>query len=150
EPEPMEPAAPWWPQLPAVPDRPAPRPPDPAAPQAQQQTELGKQAFADPMREYARAEQRFQRAIAADPKLALPYFYLAQAQCALGKYREAVASIHAGLRLDPTWPMSRFKARELYGPNGEDFIEHMQQLQAALGRQPNDPVLLFLLAHQLW
>jgi len=150
EPAPQEPAGPWWPQLPDIPDRPALRPRDPAAPPAQQQIDLGKQAFADPLREIARAEQRFLRAIAADPKLALPHFYLAQAQFALGKYREAVASIHAGLRLDPTWPIGGFKARELYGPNGEAFIEHMQALEEALTRRPEDPVLLFLYAYQLW
>lgn len=150
EPEPREPAGPWWPQIPPVPDRPAPRPPDPGAPPAQQQLELGKQAFADPLREFARAEQRFRRASAADPKLALPHFYLAQAQFALGKYREAVASIHAGLRLDPTWPAGAFKARDLYGPNPDDFVEHMQLLEQALTRQPEDPALLFLYAYQLW
>jgi Flp pilus assembly protein TadD len=150
EPEPIEPKAPWWPQLPPVPERPAPKPADPKAPLAQQQLDLGKQAFADPLAEYARAERRFQQAIEADPKQPLAHFYLAQAQFALGKYREAVASIHAGLRLQPTWPMGLFKARELYGPNAEEFAGHMERLQTALARQPNDPVLLFLYAYQLW
>src|SRR5262249_40252791 len=59
-------------------------------------------------------------------------------------------SIHAGLRLRPIWPTSRFRVREVYGPNAEDFTAHFQQLQEALAKRRNDPVLLFLTAYQLW
>jgi hypothetical protein len=142
--------APAAPMVPPGWDRPEPRPPDPRAPQALQQIELGKLAFSDIRREYARAERRFALAVEADPKVALSHFYLAQAQFAQGKYREAVASIHAGLRLRPDWPTGRFRARELYGPNVEDFTDQLQLLQEMAVRHPKDPVLLFLYAYQLW
>ncbi len=144
-PMPVQPAAPWWPKLPP-PEQPA----EPNAGPAQPMIDAGMEAFTDPNKEYARAEQRFQRAVEIDPKNPLGYFYLAQAQFALGKYREAVANIHAGLRLHPVWPASKFPVRELYGPNGDDFAEHMRQLKDALTRRPDDAALLFLYGYELW
>jgi Tfp pilus assembly protein PilF len=149
EPEPVEPPKPWWPKLQPVPE-PGPRPAEPNASPAQPMIDLGKEAFSDPHREYARAELRFQRAVEIDPKNPLAYFDLAQAQFALGKYREAVANIHAGLRLQPVWPASKFSVRELYGPNGDDFAEHMRLLREALTRRPDDAALLFLYGYELW
>lgn len=150
EPDRMEqPPKPWWPQLPPAPQRPVP-PAEPNASPAQPMIDLGREAFSDPHREYARAEQRFQRAVEIDPKNPLAYFDLAQAQFALGKYREAVAHIHAGLRLQPIWPASQFSPRELYGPNGDEFADHMRLLRQALTRRPDDAALLFLYGYELW
>jgi hypothetical protein len=130
------------------PDRPIPRAPNPAAPENEQLLALGRMSFADG--EYVRAERRFAQAVQAAPKDPGGHFFLAQAQFAVGKYREAVASICAGLRLRPDWPNSRFRVRELYGQNPDDFMEQLQQLQVALARHKDDPALLFLYAYQLW
>jgi hypothetical protein len=142
------PSAPMGPLPPWAPDLPVPRPGNPAAPAAEKLVALGKIAFGN--REYARAERRFQQAVDESLKEALPYFYLGQAQFAVGKYREATASIHAGLRLRPTWPTSKFRSRELYGLNGEDFVAHLQTLQATLDLNPNEATLMFLAGYQLW
>jgi hypothetical protein len=109
---------------------------------------MGRQTFAN--REYGRASRFFKRATEDHPDNPAAHFLLAQAQFALGKYRDAVASIHAGLRLDKDWPTSRFKPVALYGANAADYGEHRADLQEALKRRPDDAVLLFLSAYQLW
>lgn len=136
-------AGPW-----GIPDRPVPRAPNPNAPENERLIGLGKLAFAD--REFGRAERRFQQATQAAPQDALGYVHLAQAQFALGRYREAVASIRAGLRLKPTLPISGFRARTLYGQHIDALVEHLKALEDVVGRRKDDPVLLFLLAYQLW
>jgi tetratricopeptide (TPR) repeat protein len=78
------------------------------------------------------------------------YFLLAQARFALGKYAEAVAAIHAGMRLQPDYPNAPFHPREPYGANAADFPEQLKRLADALAEYPDDPVLTFLYAHQLW
>src|SRR5262249_25061977 len=87
---------------------------------------------------------------AVAPEEPQAHFLLAQANFAVGKYREAVAAIQSGLRLQPDWPTSKFRPRELYGENVAEFTEHFQALEDALKHYPNDPVLLFLSGYQLW
>lgn len=108
---------------------------------------LGREAFA--AQEYGRAAQRFEQAIttAADPAA---HFLLAQSYLALGKYREAVDEIATGLRLQPDWPTSDFRPRELYGKEPGTFEEHMQRLEEVRARHPNDALLLFLSAYEMW
>ena len=38
----------------------------------------------------------------------------------------------------------------MYGDNVADYPEHLARLEEALVRTPDDPVLLFLYAYQLW
>jgi hypothetical protein len=109
---------------------------------------LGKQAFAT--LQYGRAAERFRQATRAAPQLPQAHFLLAQALVALGKYRDAVEAINAGMALQPDWPTLRFQPLELYGVNVADYSEHLLQLDATLTRHPGDPVLLFLNAYQLW
>lgn len=116
--------------------------------QAARQAMLGRHALA--AQEYGRAAQRFQEAIRNAPDDAANYFLLAQTQFSLGKYREAVVSIHEGLRRQPDWPTSDFRPIELYGPNVADYTEHLEMLKEALKNNPRDPALLFLTAYQLW
>jgi tetratricopeptide (TPR) repeat protein len=108
---------------------------------------LGKEAFAEG--HFARAAERFRQAVAAQDQAAA-YFLLAQAEVALGKYFEAFDAINAGLLLDPDWPMSPFRPQRLYPREGNYFTDHLQRLQSSLTRHPDDPVLLFLYAYQLW
>jgi hypothetical protein len=127
----------------------APRPPElKPKDEAARQVTLGKQAFA--AQEYGRAAARFQEAIRVAPDEALAYFLLAQADFALGKYREATAAIHEGLRRKADWPASDFRPIELYGANAADYTEHLDQLRQAQKQNPADPALLFLYAYQLW
>jgi Flp pilus assembly protein TadD len=100
--------------------------------------------------EYGRAERRFAQAIRAEPKEPLAYFLMAQAQFALGKYQEAVASIEDGLRLKPDWPGERFDPSQPYAGNKNDYTEHLERLEETLQRHPNDFFLLFLRGYQLW
>lgn len=137
-------APPPPPVQPAVPLRPADNPRDESA----RQVALGKEAFA--AQEIGRAERRFARAALLAPNDPQPYFLMAQAQFALGKYQEAVDSIQAGLRLSRDWPNTLFRPRDLCGPNAADFDDHLQRLEETLARNPNDPALLFLDAYERW
>jgi hypothetical protein len=128
-----------------------PRPPEPELKpkeEAARQIALGREAFAN--QEYGRAAERFQEAARVFPQDPLAYFLLAQADFALGKYREATAAIHDGLRRKADWPAGDFRPIEMYGPNVADYAEHLGQLRLALKENPRDPVLFFLLAYQLW
>jgi len=149
------PAAPKQPEAPkekpkeAAPEM--PRPPQPEAdPKAESArlTVLGKDAFA--AGEYGRAAQRFRQATRVDPTNARAQFLLAQAEVALGKYDQAVEAIQAGLQLEPAWPMAKFRPVMLYDGNVADWPAHLQRLEDALTRHPDDPVLLFLNAYELW
>ena len=44
----------------------------------------------------------------------------------------------------------RFRPLELYGATVADYPDHLRRLEEALARQPDDPVLLFLYAYELW
>jgi tetratricopeptide (TPR) repeat protein len=126
---------------------PGPRPAATAKAEYERLIQLGKDAFA--AHQFGRAAERFCQAIAADDQ-APAYFLLAQAEITLGKYFDAVDALSAGLKLDPNWPTAPFHPQALYGPDGDDFTEQLQRLQNALARHPDDPVLLFLYAYQLW
>jgi len=101
-------------------------------------------------RQYSRAERSFRRATEALAHDAHAYFLLAQARFALGKYAEAVDAIQAGMRLQPDWPNFPFRLRELYGADPNDFSDHLKRLANALEKNPNDGLLVFLYAYELW
>jgi hypothetical protein len=146
-PPPKQPDVPKPPVKPKEPPRP-PQPPDEPKPENLRLLELGRRAFA--ALEYGRAAQRFRQATQVAPDEPTAYRLLAQALFALGKYDDAVEAIHDGMARDPNWPKSRFRPLELYGPNVADYAEQLQRLDDVLKRHPNDAVLLFLSAHQLW
>jgi len=108
----------------------------------------GRAAFA--RGEYGRALDHFCGATTAAPAESTGYFLLAQAQFAVGKFDEAVASIAAGMELQLDWPTSRFEPRALYKQNAQAFDFHLRNLRAALEIAPNDARLLFLLGVELW
>jgi tetratricopeptide (TPR) repeat protein len=128
-----------------------PRPPelsdDPRDAHAQL-VQRGQESFRD--LEYGRSVQRLRAATRLLPDEPLPYFLLAQALVAQGKYHEAHDSILAGLRLRPDWPRAAFRPLELYGPAVAEYAEHLARLQEAQRKHPDDPVLLFLLGYQFW
>jgi hypothetical protein len=148
EPEPEKKAKP-------EPPPPKPRPPAPAPPQEEPRDEsgrliqLGLEAFA--RQEYGLAARRFEQAAVADPAAPLSHFLQAQAQFALGKYRDAVASIHAGMRLRAGWPQAPFRPRlQLYKDREADLDTHLKRLETVLDKNPEQPVFLFLLGYELW
>jgi tetratricopeptide (TPR) repeat protein len=146
-PPPPAPEPPLKVNAPAIPLPNPERPEDNPKDEYARLVKLGKEAFA--AQQYGRAAKRFRGALAVDDQ-AMAHFLLAQAEFALGKYFEAVDAIHAGLKLDPNWPASSFQPQTLYAPDGDEFTEQLQRLQNALSRHPDDPVLLFLYAYQLW
>jgi hypothetical protein len=136
---------------PPPPNPPKAEPPPPPQPkdESARLSNLGLAAFR--AQAYGLAGHRFRQAIAADSKGARAHFLLAQTQFALGKYPEAVASIHNGMRLHKDWPRAPFQPRvDLYAGIEPDFTEHLQRLVGALKEAPKQPTLLFLLAYQLW
>ena len=141
QPAPAEPKPPEAAPLPAEPPKDTP-------PVPLDLISRGKQAFA--AQEYGWAERLFHKMTEKEPQNPLGYFLVAQAQFALSKYDEAAQSIHAGLRLQPGWPKSEFRPILLYGNHPNDFQEQLDHLRELVNRKPSDPVLLFLLAYQLW
>jgi hypothetical protein len=127
---------------------PKPRPPDDPAEASARHIRIGRNAFAEG--EYGRSAYRFRKASDLTPDQASPHFLLAQASFALGKYRDAVGAIHAGMALDPTWPATGDRFAALYGANNNDFALHLDQFAAARAAHPDDSVLLFLQGVVMW
>jgi tetratricopeptide (TPR) repeat protein len=135
---------------PPPPDRLMPRlpvNPDPRV-ESLRQIELGKGAFA--RQEYGQATERFRQAAELAPANALPQFLLAQAHLALGNHRRAFDALLIGLRHQPDWPTQPFRPIELYDDNQGDYAEDLRLLDNLLNTFPDDPVLQFLSAYQLW
>jgi hypothetical protein len=153
-PKASEPAPPTLKPEKALPPRELPPLPGPPTIAAEPRTasaqliESGKEAFK--ARQYSRAERSFRQAADAFPVDSRAPFLLAQAQFALGKYAEAVASIYAGMRLQPDWPKLHYRPRDLYGLNPDDFSEQLKRLAGAFARYADDPFLAFLYAYELW
>lgn len=154
---------------PVAPVRPGDNPPPPPQPQPQPPLRFPSppEALADPRDEAARliqqgleafkegqyglAAQRFGLAAQLDPALSQARFFQAQAQFAMGKYRQAVDAIEAGIKLDARWPLQPIQPRlDLYKGRDAAYQDHVRQLTDAVAAQPNRGTLLFLLAHQLW
>lgn len=132
-----------------IPDVPPKGPPPlPGRADADQFTDQGRQAFADG--QYGRALERFRKAQLITPNEPSLYFLMSQAQVALGKYQDALASITAGMALRKDWANARFHSRDLHGKAEKRFDEQTALLQETLKTYPDDAGLLFLLAHQLW
>ncbi|GIW80843.1 MAG: hypothetical protein KatS3mg105_2650 [Gemmatales bacterium] len=109
---------------------------------------LGKQAFRQ--RQYGLAERRFERATQVLPRQAMGWFLLAEARFARSQYREALAAIETGMKLRAEWPLVAFQPRQYYGDNANDFEQYLRKLRGLIESRPNDPVLLFLYAYELW
>jgi hypothetical protein len=112
-------------------------------------TDLGVSAFH--LQQYGLAAQRFRQAIEIEPAQSIPYFLLAQAYMALGKYKEAVSAIENGMRRQQDWPLSAFEPRvDLYKGIEDDWFAHKKQLADVQALHPDRPVYLFLQAYQWW
>jgi tetratricopeptide (TPR) repeat protein len=135
---------------------PAPKPPEIEPPKpvplgradADRIADAGRKAFADG--QYGRALELFRKALEITPAEPSAHYLVSQALFALGKYREAVAAIAAGMTLRADWPEARFVSRDLYWKTPATFDEHLNALRQAVAGFPDDAGLLFLLGHQLW
>jgi tetratricopeptide (TPR) repeat protein len=129
-----------------------PRPPEPLPEPRDESTrliELGLLAFQNG--DYGHAAQRFRQAAALDPLQARPLFLLAQAEFAMGKFRDAVETIQAGVKLDRQWPRYVFQPRiDLYKGRDAEYAAHLKRLTDAAAANPQSGTLLFLVGHQLW
>jgi hypothetical protein len=153
EPKPAPP--PDVPRQPPPPQVQGPFPPKPGPPkqnpieEANRLVDLGLASFREQF--YGLAALRFRQAIEANPFSARPRFFLGQAYFALGKFRDAVAVIEAGMDRDPAWPQTAVLLQlDLYKGNAADFDEHMKRLEKAVTDAPKQADFLFLRGHQLW
>jgi Tetratricopeptide repeat len=110
--------------------------------------EAGRKAFAED--QYGRALELFRKAAEITPNEPSAHYLVSQAYFALGKYREAVAAIAAGMARRADWSEARFNSRDLYWKTPAIFDEHLAALRQAATAFPDDPALAFLLGHQLW
>jgi hypothetical protein len=108
----------------------------------------GRRAFA--AGEYGRAAEMFRQALATAPPNSNSPFLLAQCQFALGKYADAVATIHQVLAQTPEWPATGSPFRELYAGDAQAFADHLQRLEDAAASRAGDPALNFLRAYVRW
>jgi Anaphase-promoting complex, cyclosome, subunit 3 len=132
----------------APPDPPKPAPRVAGRADADRLTEAGRKAFAEA--QYGRALELFRKAADINANEPSIHYLISQAQFALGKYREAVASVAAGMNLRGDWSEARFNSRDLYWQKPEAFDDHLKALRQAVAAYPDDPGLTFLLGHQLW
>jgi len=109
----------------------------------------GKTAFRDG--EFALAMFHFRQAAAAEPGNVAPLFYLAQAQIATGKLRDAIATIEAALKLDPDLPLKPYRPKaELFKGAEPEFARQRKVLTDLILEHPKNGVFLFLDGYLDW
>jgi predicted negative regulator of RcsB-dependent stress response len=116
--------------------------PDPATESARQM-KLARVAFA--AEQYGKAAEHLTAASKARPDDTLPHFLMVQVRIAAGQYAEAMAIIRVGMKQSPAWPTASFRLRDW-----PKFDEHLAALRRVAEANPAEPVLAFLLGHQLW
>jgi hypothetical protein len=155
--------------VPAVAETPAPKPPlleprfgrfsgepfasaplKPSDPRTESIQRVNRARVAFAAEQYGRAGEQLRAAITATPTQPLPYFLLAEVQCARNEYAEAVQTIRAGLKQAPDWPAWPFQLQAIYGEHPERFQKHLAELEQTLARHPQEPALLFLLGYHRW
>ena len=130
-----------------VPDLPPPR--DDPLEENLRLTGLGLGSFR--VSDFGWAAKWWSQAIDIAPAKPRPYFLLAQAYYAMGKYKQAVAAIEGGLRLQPEWPTLPFAIKkEMYVGQDEEWVQQRRWLEETRAQNPREPAFTFLLAYQLW
>lgn len=101
--------------------------------------------------EFGLAALRFEQAAVAAPGKAQPWFLLAQTLVAQGKFRDAVAAIARGLKMDPDFPVSDFRPREdLYKGIDAEYLRHRKMLDDATKADPDNGAFVFLQGYLEW
>lgn len=144
-------APPRPPMIPGMePKFPRPKPPL-ANPRDQSDRLIGEgiKAFQEKM--YGLAAQRLHLATKADPTNDLAYFVLAQCHIAAGRYTDAIAAVHEGMKLRKDYPGINFRPRmSLYRGIELEFDFHLDRLKEVMKQNPKSADLMFLTAHQFW
>ena len=118
-------------------------------PDGQELNDLGIAAFRNG--DFGLAMLRFRQAANDDKPAPRALFLRAQANIAVGKYRDAVEIIQEGLQAQPNWPISGFNPRaELYDNQMNEWKEHRQRLEQTLLKNPKNADYLFLLGYLYW
>jgi thioredoxin-like negative regulator of GroEL len=116
--------------------------------EARELRQLARTAFA--AGQIGRAAALFRQSLDNDADDAGANMGLIQSLLALSKYSAAAEAAQAATLRFPDWPTRTLRPLELYGDRGADYTADLARLEEALGRRPDDPVLLFLSAHALW
>lgn len=93
-------------------------------------------------REPASALQDFNAAIAQQPQLGEAYINRGAAQIRLGAYRDAIASIDAGLALDPDDPHEAYFNRAIAYEKLDDVAAAYRDYRKALELKPDWPLAI--------
>lgn len=136
------------PKVEAPPQQNLPPPKNDPKEESERLLRLGREAFQGQF--YGLAAFRFAQAVRTHPLDGSPYFLLSQAEFALGKYRDAVRAIEAGMKMQPRWQSMPFNRFDLYKNIEADLDSHIKRLETALAREPKNADFLFLLAHIYW
>ncbi len=93
---------------------------------------------------YVDANQRYRRATEIAPQLDEAHFRYGFSLLAMARYDLAAKAFKRGLALDPDWPKSGFRLRDLYGQNHLARKSHLDAVADASNKSPADADLLFL------
>jgi hypothetical protein len=99
---------------------------------------------------YGRSADLCRKAIDLSAERALGHLLLAQAALALGKFADATAAIHQGIRRDGQWPATGPALRDLYVGRVADFDQHRRLLGEVADAFPTDATYQFLRAYVAW
>jgi hypothetical protein len=100
-------------------------------------------------KDLARAEGRYEQAVAADPAAAAPRARLAQVAIARRQYREAVLRLREALTADPGWLAFADDVQGLY-PEPPEFAAMIGGLETHLQAHPEDRDACLVLGAQLF
>jgi len=94
-----------------------------------------------------RAAERYEQAMAADPRAAAPRVRLAQVALVRGQYSEAANRFREALSIEPDWLVNALDIQSLYSEPAE-YARHIAKLESHLHAQPGDRDAWFVLGAQ--
>jgi tetratricopeptide (TPR) repeat protein len=98
---------------------------------------------------YTEANDRYRKAARSAPQLADAWFRQGFALAAVGRCDLASAAVKRGLKLDPSWPKSKFDIAVLFGNNEPVKNASLDALADAVMAKPADADRLFVLGVML-
>lgn len=104
---------------------------------------FGDARFAE--QKYLDANARYRKAVSVAPQLDDARMRQGFALTAMGRHEQAVVAMKRGLQINPNWPKSGFKIKDLCGDDELAKDAYLDVLASAADENPNDANLLFLL-----